>query len=203
MNFVYFANPMCSWCWGFSPAIQEIKKSLPENDIRLVLTPFRIDTTEPMDETLRNYVLGQWQKVHKTTGQPFDFRFTVPDGFIYNTSLVCLAIKAFSRQLPQLEFEYLHALQHAFYTENQDLTNQEVLVNAANKFAVNEILFVDDLNGRALIDVLKQDFILCKQLAVQSYPTLMLEKSGSYTVLATGHCSYEELATRIAVQAID
>ena len=23
----YFADPMCSWCWGFSPVISEIKKS--------------------------------------------------------------------------------------------------------------------------------------------------------------------------------
>ena len=135
MRFLYFVSPMCSWCWGFSPVIQRLRESFPENDIRFVLTPFRIDTAEPMDDVLRNYVLGQWEKVYQTTGQVFDFRFAMPANFIYNTRLACLAIKAFSKQLPQQEVKYLNALQYAFYAENKDLTKEAVLIDIANKLA--------------------------------------------------------------------
>ncbi len=188
---------MCSWCWGFSPVIQQLKESFPSNEIRLVLTPFRIDTTQPMDEALRKYVLGQWQNVHKTTGQPFDFRFSVPADFIYNTRLVCLSIKAFCKQLPWLKLEYLHALQHAFYTENKDLTNQEILTEIASNFAIEVTLFTDDCNSKEVADELESDFILCQQLAVQSYPTLMIEKDDGYSMLASGYTSYEELVERV------
>lgn len=197
MKFVYFVSPMCSWCWGFSPVINQLKASFSNHDIHLVLTPFRIDTTQPMDDALRKYVLGQWQNVHKTTGQPFDFGFAMPADFIYNTRSVCLSIKAFSKQLAEQKLEYLHTLQHAFYTENKDLTNQEILIDIADNFAIDITLFVDDINSQECADELESDFELCQRLAVQSYPTLMTVKGDSYSILASGYTSYEEVVTRI------
>ncbi|MEJ2115419.1 MAG: DsbA family protein [Gammaproteobacteria bacterium] len=199
MKLVYFANPMCSWCWGFAPVIQKIKESKFVENISLILTPFRIDTTQPMDDELRNYILGQWHKVHQTTSQPFDFSFAMPAGFIYNTRLVCLAIKSFKKQIPELEFKYLHALQQAYYTENLDLTNQEMLINIANSFSVDNELFIRDLNNKNITEELEEDFSFCQHLNVQSYPTLMYEKFDSYAILSSGYTAYDELLTRIEV----
>jgi putative protein-disulfide isomerase len=197
MQLVYFASPMCSWCWGFSPVIQQLKKSKVVSHIRLVLTPFRIDTSEPMDETLRSYVLGQWQKVHQTTQQPFDFRFAMPADFIYNTRLACMAIKAFGKQLPEEELDYVHALQHAYYTENKDLTKQDSLVNVSRSFAIDIDFFTKNLSDEKIAAGLEQDFLLCQELAVQSYPTLLIEKEGDYSLLANGYTKYHEVMRRI------
>lgn len=199
MQLVYFANPMCSWCWGFSPVIQQLKCSPAVSNIRLVLTPFRIDTSESMDEALRSYVLGQWQKVHQTTQQPFDFRFSMPVGFIYNTRLACLAIKAFAKQLQPEELDYVHALQHAYYTENKDLTKQDILVNVASSFAIDTELFAKSLSDANIVAELEQDFMFCQKLAVQSYPTLLTEKEGGYSLLANGYAKYQEVMKRIEV----
>lgn len=200
MQFVYFASPMCSWCWGFSPVVQQIKKAYPANQIRLVLTPFRIDTTQAMDDSLRNYVLGQWHKVQQTTAQPFDFNFSMPPGFIYNTRLVGLAIKAFKKQLVKQELEFMHALQQCFYTKNRDLTNQDVLIEVAKNFPINLNLFTADLISVNIAEQLEQDFNLCQQLAVQSYPTLMAEKNGVYAMLSNGYATYEQLNLSIEAQ---
>ena len=188
---------MCSWCWGFSPVIQQLNNSAAVSNIRLVLTPFRIDTTEPMDKALRSYVLGQWKKVHQTTQQPFDFSFAMPEDFVYNTRLACLAIKAFSKQLPEQELDYLHALQHAYYTENKDLTKQAILVNVASLFTINIESFAKDLTDENIAAELEQDFVLCQKLAVQSYPTLLIEKEGNYSLLANGYTKYQEVIKRI------
>ena len=45
--------------------------------------------------------------------------------------------------------------------------------------------------------MLEQDFNLCQQLAIHSYPSLMTEKDGSYAMLASGYMPYEELVARI------
>ena len=188
---------MCSWCWGFSPVIQKIKESYFVDNIRLVLTPFRIDTTQPMDNELRNYVLEQWRKVHETTAQAFNFRFAMPVGFIYNTRLVCLAIKAFKKQIPEEELKYLHALQQAYYTENKDLTNQDELINTASRFSVDINLFISDLTSKNIAEELEEDYSYCQQLNVQSYPTLMYEKFDSYAILSSGYTAYDELLAKI------
>ncbi len=188
---------MCSWCWGFSPIIGKLKQAFPESSIRIVLTPFRIDTHQPMDETLRNYVMGQWRNVYKTTGQPFDFDFSMPDEFIYNTRLACLSIKAFAKQLPSQEKEYLHAIQHAFYTENRDLTDINILVGIAKSFSIKEKYFVDDLGSNETLKQLERDFDLCEQLAVQSYPTLMVKNDACYTKLVSGYASFEDVMVMV------
>jgi len=197
MEFVYFASPMCSWCWGFSPVLQKIKKSFPDKDIRLVLTPFRIDTTQPMDDKLRNYVLGQWRKVYGATSQPFDFNFSMPKDFIYNTRLVCLAIKAFKKQLAEQELKFMHALQESFYTLNKDLTNLEILIEIAEEFPVDMAVFAADMQSDILLNQLQEDFDLCQQLSVQSYPTLMSESNGNYAILANGCSGFEDVVARI------
>ena len=197
MKFVYFASPMCSWCWGFSPVLQKIKKSFPDKQIRLVLTPFRIDTTQPMDDKLRNYVLGQWKKVHQATAQPFDFNFAMPKDFIYNTRLVCLAIKAFKKQLAEHELKFMHALQESFYTQNKDLTDLEVLIEIAEKFPVDIALLAADMQSDLLLNQLQEDFNLCQKLTVQSYPTLMSESNDNYAMLANGCANFEDVVARI------
>lgn len=197
MQFVYFASPMCSWCWGISPVMQQLKAEYGADKICLVLTPFRVNTTEPMDEELRNYVLDQWHKVHQTTGQPFDFRFAMPKSFIYNTTLVCLSIKAFCKQITGLELDYMHELQHVYYTENQDLTSEEVLLNIAGKFDLDITQFKHDIHSNLIRDELDKDFNLSQQLDVRSYPTLMLLKNGEYNELLSGYLSYAELEQRI------
>jgi putative protein-disulfide isomerase len=121
----------------------------------------------------------------------------MPVEFIYNTRLVCYAIKAFSKQLPKQELEYLRALQHAFYVENKDLTNEEVLIDIANNFSVDTNLFTDDVSSKEIAVELEQDFSLCQLLAVQSYPALMSEEDGRYAMLASGYRPYQEVAASI------
>lgn len=188
---------MCSWCWGFSSNIEKLKQTFPESNIQIVLTPFRIDTNQPMDKALRDYVMGQWRNVHKTTGQSFNFNFLMPEEFIYNTTLACLSIKAFCNQLPSQEIEYLHAIQHAFYAENKDLTDINVLASIAEKFSIEEQSFVEDLRCNVMLQQLERDFDFCEQLEVQSYPTLMTKDDSSYTKLASGYASFEDLLAKV------
>ncbi len=70
----YFADPMCSWCWGFSPAIEAVRDAYRKRmKIALVLGGLRPGTTEPMTPTTREEILHHWHAVHERTGQPFHF----------------------------------------------------------------------------------------------------------------------------------
>jgi len=49
----YFADPMCSWCWGFTPAIGAIKESYSDRlKIALMLGGLRPGTTERLPLSL-------------------------------------------------------------------------------------------------------------------------------------------------------
>lgn len=75
-HLIYFADPMCSWCWGFSPVIDsvadEFGSSLP---IRLVLGGLRPGTTEPLTQNSKRDIRQHWEHVKEASGQAFDFGF--------------------------------------------------------------------------------------------------------------------------------
>ncbi|MGI9227647.1 MAG: DsbA family protein, partial [Gammaproteobacteria bacterium] len=165
--------------------------------VRLVLAPFRIDSSAPMTQSLREYVLQQWHNVHHTTGQAFNFSFEMGPDFIYDTKLACRAIKAFSKQQSEQELEFMHAIQVAFYCSNLDITNEKVLVELLANYEIDTSLFIKDLYAKEISRSLEEDFNYCQQLEVQGYPTLVGIKEKSIIVLAYGYAPYAELKSKI------
>ncbi len=85
-HLIYFADPMCSWCWGFSPVIDAVRAEFGSSmPIRLVLGGLRPGTTEPLTSTSKREIREHWEHVHEASNQPFDFHFFEREGFIYDT----------------------------------------------------------------------------------------------------------------------
>ena len=198
MQLVYFASPMCSWCWGFSPVIQQIKNNFSKQvEFRLVLGPFRVDSTEVMDESLRDYVLRQCYKVHETTAQSFDYTFQMGGDFVYNTKHACLAIKSLCRQQPWSGLNILDTIQAAFYTKNLNVTHEDVLIGLAEIYKVNTELFIEDLHSSETGKLLDDDFSYCQRLGVLSYPTLIGIKVSKILMLACGFMPYTNIESKV------
>jgi len=198
MQLIYFASPMCSWCWGFSPVIQQIKdKFSAQCEFRLALAPFRVNTTEVMDAALRNYVLAQWHTVEQTTTQPFDFSFDVGTDFVYDTMPACRAIKALACQQAAYELNFLSAIQAAFYTQNLNVTSEQALTELAETYKVDVDLFIEDFHTNEINNLLDRDFSICQQLGVNSYPMLMGIKEDEELILANGFLPYLELEKKV------
>jgi putative protein-disulfide isomerase len=68
----YFADPMCSWCWGFSPIISRIKKNYADRiKIALVMGGLQVGEANVLSDSSREEVLHHWHQVKKQTGQEF------------------------------------------------------------------------------------------------------------------------------------
>ena len=90
---VYFADPMCSWCYGFAPVVaaveQQFRGRLP---LRLVMGGLRAGQTRPMRDADKEYIRDAWTRVNAASGQPFDFAFFEREGFVYDTEPACRAV---------------------------------------------------------------------------------------------------------------
>lgn len=83
---IYVADPMCFWCWGFSPVIHSIRESFDGTlTVQLLMGGLRPGTTDPMDEAAKIMVREHWDHVREASGQPFDFGFFDRAGFVYDT----------------------------------------------------------------------------------------------------------------------
>ncbi|HUJ74784.1 MAG TPA: hypothetical protein VL359_07990, partial [bacterium] len=68
----YFGDPMCSWCWGFRPVLEQVDREYPELRRVTVLGGLRGGSAGPMSDELARMIQGAWRRIEETTGQPFD-----------------------------------------------------------------------------------------------------------------------------------
>lgn len=190
----YVADPMCSWCWGFSPVISEIKKKYNNKiNISLLLGGLRPGTTEPISDDSRNEIFHHWRQVHERTRQPFIFEGALPEGFIYDTEPPSRAVLAVAETNPEKTFTFFHVLQEAFYAKKIDITREDALVELAGQFEIN----TDDFRKNFQSDEVKKKtvahFKQARQAGVQGFPTCVLQNKSEQKLLNSGFQEFSEL----------
>jgi putative protein-disulfide isomerase len=194
----YFADPMCSWCWGFSPVMGAIRERYRERlRIALVVGGLRPGTTESVSERFREQILGHWREVRQHTGQPFAFQGALPDGFVYDTEPACRAVVAMGQLKPDATFAYFTAVQQAFYVEQRDITQAQTLASLAADLGIPPATFL----GRFATDEIKAKtrahFQHTRQAGIRGFPTAVLQNGAGYALLTSGYRPFAELEPEI------
>lgn len=114
----YFADPMCSWCWGFSPVIEAIREQYRDRlKIALMLGGLRPEVNTGMSQRECDDILQHWHAVHARSGQTFNFEGAPSAGFVYNTEPASRAIISVGALDAAATFPYFKAVQQAFYVD--------------------------------------------------------------------------------------
>ncbi|MCP5364638.1 MAG: DsbA family protein [Hyphomicrobiales bacterium] len=190
----YFADPMCSWCWGFAPIISELHRSCDDHATLIIVTGgLRAGETRPMNDQTKDFIRQHWQAVEAATGQPFSYAFFEREGFVYDTALACRGVVAMRGLAPDLALDYFKTVQHAFYVENQDVTDMIVLAELAERFDVTPEQFLAAYTATDTGEALLEDFRTTQALGVPGFPAVLLQDASGFTPLTAGYHSLEEL----------
>lgn len=172
-HLIYFADPMCSWCWGFSPVIDAIQTIFGERlPIKLIMGGLRPGNNAPMDIKEKNDIRHHWEHVHEASNQPFDFDFFKREQFVYDTEPAARAVIILRRQSPQLGMAALKAIQQAFYAHNQDVTDVKVLADIAQSLGMDKQIFIDTFLSQDAQEETWADFSVAQHSGVRGFPTL-------------------------------
>lgn len=182
VELLYFANPMCSWCWGFAPVIEQIARRLPVT-LAMGVLGYGQNPMRPQDKVA---VREHWDHVHALTGQPFDYRFFDRAAFVYDTEPACRAVTVVRALRPELALAYLARLQRAFYTEDRDVTQPAELARLAAGLGVDSARFADDLASPGTRAALADEYAQTASLGVTGYPTLLAFHAGRAHVVSLG-----------------
>ncbi len=194
---LYVSDPMCSWCWGFSPTINAIAERFAgQAPVRIVVGGLRPGTTEPMDEKSRDFIRGHWEHVIEASGQPFDFEALerrARDGFVYDTEPAARAIVVVRELALDHTLAYHDAVQKAFYADGRDVTRTEELACLAEPFGLDEEAFTDAFDKPEMREQTWVDFALARQLGVSGFPTLLVREGKRAALLAAGYRQLDSL----------
>lgn len=195
---LYFADPMCSWCWGFAPVIASIVETYRGRlEIALVVGGLRPGSTTPISAALRDDILHHWHEVNRVTGQPFTFEGALPAGFVYDTEPPCRAAITMPELNPQATFPFFGALQSAFYLRHEDITRADTLARLASAFDVDAEAFRARSQSAALHDKVQRHFNLARQLGIRGFPTAVLADQRGQRLLTHGFRDFEALQPTI------
>lgn len=194
----YFADPMCSWCWGFAPVVSAIKAAYADQlKVALLLGGLRPYTSEPMTAALREEILHHWHAVQSRTGQPFHFENAMPAGFVYDTEPASRAVVAVAGINPDETFPYFNAVQAAFYAQGLDVTQASVLAALAEDHHVAAPQFLERFHSDEVKSKTRKHFQQTQQAGVRGFPTVLLQDAAGTTPLTHGYRPLEELRPEI------
>lgn len=192
---IYIMDPMCSWCWGFNPVMQQVLKQAQAAGVKVTVRVggLRTDPQVLLDEVKRAYILQHWHAVAEATGQPFDFAKALPSGFIYNTEPACRALVV-ARELDDTRvFAFLDRLQSAFYHDAQDITQSSVLRELAVRVGYDSEAFSLAFDAPDTHAATSAEFAWVGNLAVSGFPTVLAEHQQQYALITNGYQPYTAL----------
>lgn len=194
----YFADPMCSWCWGFAPVISAIRENYSGRiKIALMLGGLRPGTTEPMTPKLREEILHHWHEVQRMTGQPFAFEGALPEGFVYDTEPPSRAVITVGEIRPEAVFPYFKSVQEAFYAHGRNVTRPDALADLAAQHNIERTAFLDRFDSDDVRKKTQTHFQITRQSGVRGFPTVILQSETTGTLLTHGYRPFAELQPAI------
>jgi putative protein-disulfide isomerase len=195
-HLIYFADPMCSWCYGFSPVIEAVRKTFGRAlPVRTIMGGLRPGTEQPMTPDARAEVLDHWRHVHEATGLAFDDHAMDRDGFVYDTDPGARAVIVARREGEEMGVSYLARAQKAFYAEARDLTSGEVLADLADELGLDRTDFLEAWNSDAAKQETWRDYAIAQRAGVTAFPTLVggPNEAGVYGVVTRGYAPAEQV----------
>lgn len=198
LELIYFSDPMCSWCWGFEPVMRRLKSRFESEIVcSTVMGGLFPGDSPPLNEAFRNMIQSHWREVEEKTGQPFDFENAAPLGLVYNTEPPSRALVVVRSLKAESEFEYLWALQKAFYQQAQDLSDPQLLANIASEFGIGKAEFMTRFESPTIKMATRMDFQLAREIQARAFPCIVLRSGHDYTFVTIGYQDYETLEPMI------
>ena len=192
-HLLYVADPLCSWCYGFAPVIDQLASHFAGRlPVRLVMGGLRAGNTTPMSDKDKAYIREAWTKVGAATGQPFDMAFFEREDFIYDTEPACRAVVVardwWGDGAGESALDVKARVSAAFYGHNRDVTDTDVLADIGAEAGYDRAAF----RARLLLPESKnaafRDFLTAQELGVRGFPMLAAgSEDTGYALVTNGY----------------
>jgi len=194
---IYIGDPMCSWCYGIAPELEELKTHYEEElTFEIIMGGLRPYNTQAITE-LKDFLIEHWEEVESRSGQEFNSEILNSSNIPYDTEPPSRAVAIVRSMNPSKAFDFFHACQKAFYYENLNLNEVASYKNAIKTAGLDFQSFKTKFESAEWKAKIKEDFERAGKLGVRSFPTILLEKNNELYVISQGYSKKEDMVKRI------
>ena len=198
MQLRYYADPLCSWCYGFGPELSKFIERRPDLKLSLVMGGLRPYNRDPMSVAFRTMLREHWNHVAVATGLPFSQDVLEREDFIYDTEPACRAVVTCRQLFPAQALNVMKAIQLAFYRDGRDATSADVLADIAAAHGYDRATFIAAFDSEPMRRETRADFAATQSLGVSGFPTLALSRGEELYLVTSGYVTHDVLEYRVA-----
>ena len=186
VDIVIVSDPLCSWCWGMSAAIDAARRVLePRVRFDLLLGGINIAASAPLGDAARARLARLWREVEVVTGQPFAAAPSAAP-FVYNSTSLCATLEAARGIDGAPPFALLARLQRAFFAAGEDVTSDAVLSRVLTELGHEP----NEIARRAASSEIRErtaaQFIAAHSYGTNAMPSVLVD-DGKRRLLAGGY----------------
>lgn len=169
---LYVMDPMCSWCWAFSPTLEAIKHTFPNLPVQFIMGGLATDSEAPMPKEQQQTIRSTWQHIEENTGTQFNYDFWTQCSPRRSTWRACRAIIVAEQLNPGSADQMANAIQHAYYLHAKNPSDSETLIALAESLGINASDFATLIDAQSTQQTLQEHMNLARQLDVSGFPAL-------------------------------
>ncbi|AKD03854.1 DsbA family protein [Pontibacter korlensis] len=198
LSLLYVTNPMCAWCYGFTPVVRRLKALWQGRlDVQVLFGDLQAHQTKPLLHDQKERLALSWHRVQERTYLPFEYRFFIQRSFVFNTEPACRAMLCVRLLRPVLTLEVLRAMHSAFFVDNADLKDTRELVRLVGLFGIPENLFMTLFESEEITQQMEDEFAYVNNIGATTFPSLFLNTENGPERLAAGYVELHELEQRL------
>ncbi|TVQ92269.1 MAG: DsbA family protein [Bacteroidetes bacterium] len=194
---IYVFDPLCGWCYGFSPVISRLKSELNSSVDFLALSGGMIKDASRIGN-LAGYIKSAYKVVENATGVKFGEKFLKEvledDNAIFSSIPPAKAMAVIRIQKPGNCIEIATRIQKAIYYEGIDLNDINAYAEIASEFGINPDDFIRQMNSDQIERIIQDEFKMVAGMGVKSYPTVVLRKENETKIISRGYKDFESLS---------
>lgn len=192
---LYIMDPLCGWCYGFSPVMQRLQANYKDRfDFRIIPGGMMIgDRVQPVS-AMAGYILKAYKTVEEYTGVTFGEPYldVLREGTeINNSEPPCRAIHTFQQLQPEHGLDFAHQLQLRSFVAGKSFNDETTYRELAAEFGVDSDEFITKMNSEESRYGTQQEFQWVQAAGITGFPCTVLETGGKYYMLAQGYKPYE------------
>ncbi|MEL7146200.1 MAG: DsbA family protein [Bacteroidota bacterium] len=199
IELIYIGDPMCSWCWGISPALKQLKDRYRPDGIgfKIVVGGLRPGGGDPWDNNMKDFLKHHWQEVTARSGQPFGYSLFDRESFNYDTEPPCRAAVAARPLVGERELEFFTAIKKKFYVDSEDPGEEVFYQSICKDFDVDYEAFLTRFRSDEVKKATHNEFVLNRNWGVKGYPCLVLRKGQDLLSIANGFATFEQMTDQV------
>lgn len=199
LNLIYVWDAYCGWCYGFSKSLKAFHEKHPELPLTVLSGGLFVgNRKQPIGSY--THIPEANKRISQLTGAEFgeSYQSLLKEGaFILNSEVAAIGFSALRYFAQERSLYLASSMQRAFYYEGKSLNDPATYREIAIAHNLDPEAVMDRFDDTVTIKDAQDDFLKVKQLGIQSYPTLLLQRGNEYIGLGGGVMTAEKMEDRL------